>query len=56
MVNRDLLQTYRDLLNLREHDLDRLYAEHQAVFLLLRLLLEGGFYAAALAVIRRRLS
>ncbi|MEY9581522.1 hypothetical protein [Sinorhizobium fredii] len=53
---RDLLQTYRALLDLREHDLDRLEAEHEADFLLLLTLLEQDRLAAAKAIIRRRLA
>lgn len=52
---RDQLEAYRALLDLREHDIDRLNAEHKADFLLLLSLIEHGRIAAARAIIQRML-
>ncbi|WOS61381.1 hypothetical protein [Sinorhizobium fredii] len=54
--NRDLLQTYRALLELRERDIDRLIAQRDADRLFLLVLLERGHIAAAKAILQEQLS
>lgn len=53
---RQSLENARALLDLREHDIERLIAQHDADFMLLLLLIERGDVAAATAIIRRRLA
>lgn len=49
------LETYRALLNLREHDIDRLHAEGEAFLIYLDFLLSAGRIEAAHKAIRERL-
>ncbi|MER9217821.1 hypothetical protein NKI48_02645 [Mesorhizobium sp. M0644] len=53
---RQQLETYRDLLELREHDVDRLLAEHEGILRLVLSMIERGHVAAAKAIIRRNLA
>lgn len=53
--SRDKLETTRALLQVREADIDRLNAKHDADFMLLHLLLKHGQVAAAEAIILRKL-
>ncbi|MER9580484.1 hypothetical protein [Mesorhizobium sp. M0276] len=52
---REQLETYRALLDLREHDIDRLHAESEAFLRLLDFLLSAGLIEAAREAIRERL-
>ncbi|KQV68045.1 hypothetical protein [Rhizobium sp. Root1220] len=52
----DELATIKALLNLREHDVDRLHAEHAAFLLLLTFLLAAGRIEVARDAIGKRLT
>ncbi|MDX8450701.1 hypothetical protein [Mesorhizobium captivum] len=49
------LRTCRDLLELREHDIDRLFAKQEAVLRLVLALIKNGHVTAAKEIIRRQL-
>ncbi len=51
---REQLETYRALLDLREHDIDRLHAEDEAFLIYLDFLLSAGRVEAAHEAIRER--
>lgn len=47
--------TCRALLDLREHDIDRLHAAHEGTLRLILLALDGGHLDAAKAIVREQL-